>query len=662
MVKRPQLHSGLVGLLATLGLASGAWAAGTIDTVLGDARIADSNGVVRVARAGERVNAGETVLTGLDGQLLITTDDSGVWAVRPRTRLQVVSFRANAQADDRVELQLSRGAVRVLGGWVAQAGGASFRIATPHAQAVLSSAERAADQEIAHLEAHAAEPNQAGSWLRNRAGAAQLNNGGGNFDVAADTVAQAMSSERAAARAVPPSSLFAARASDARVDALRLDAQTHLRKRMELRRAQVANVGGVEDGAPRVSTQCTEGSPAMRSFDELLRALEVGDVALFQRRLNPAMPGYGLFINDIMVGKNLQRQTRVEVFDKRMQCSGKLVALHFAWRKFFLTSTGFQPVRQEGRASVLLTASEPPTGWQLSAVSGDNLFANTGSATDGVLSVASASVSLAALPSGCSVAPVVPVSGVATATLNSSVVSGQLAGSTCLLTTPNVAYSCSISAPGAFGAVPATGTPANLGPVSCTAGGSSPAPIGVSFNLTGNGSAPFTGTPGATITINVPVTPAANTSVLVPGMSPGFPGVSVPLNGSAPPVTCSVTQTLPGSVPAPVCTGAISAVPLTVQVNDADLSAASISVQVTASNGDVENWTLPRIAQGVYRINQISVRKGAPSAVSGNGAIDVLPASVTSPAAPVTLTLRYTDATTSTGTTAQRLATLVLLP
>ena len=121
--------------------------------------------------------------------------------------------------------------------------------------------------------------------------------------------------------------------------------------------------------------------------------------------------------------------------------------------------------------------------------------------------------------------------------------------------------------------------------------------------------------------------------------------------------------------------GAITAVPSTVsygaaasgtfsrnvviQVVDADLTAPTVPVQVTASNGDVETYTLSQVSPGVYRSNQITIRRPQTmpvTVVPGNGAIDIPTATS------VSLTLRYADALAANGASVVRQATLLLVP
>jgi hypothetical protein len=108
----------------------------------------------------------------------------------------------------------------------------------------------------------------------------------------------------------------------------------------------------------------------------------------------------------------------------------------------------------------------------------------------------------------------------------------------------------------------------------------------------------------------------------------------------------------------PVCSPTPSNLSANIQVNDPDLSGPSVTVQVQASNGDSESLVLPRIAPGQYALSSIPITRGANSVQPGSGRFELVGAN---PSA-VTLTIRYNDARTTTGTPAVRQATMVLTP
>ncbi len=410
--------------------------------------------------------------------------------------------------------------------------------------------------------------------------------------------------------------------------------------------------------AARVSTQCAPDAPAHRALDALLRAYERGDVAFLQQRLDPAMIGYGVLINSLMIDNNLQRQTRVQVLDRQMQCGPDVAVVDFAWEKYFLSSTNFTPNVQRGRGAVLISGlGEGLAGqWRISGLVGDNIFLPSGAGADGSLQ-ASASASYGALASGCTTPAPALVTGFATASATAVATVAANANTTagpplCFIpaaSAPSVAYTCSVSAAGVFGATGGVPTSAAMTPLSCTATG--PVPNTGSANLlyAGSASQSFSGVGGSTISLSFPA--------LAPTAS-GIAGADT-LSGSAPPVGCNFSITLPTvPAPAPVCTGAAGNLSTSIEVRDADLQGPSVQVQVQASNGDSETLSLPQVAPGVYRLNSVPVTRGASAVRPGSGRIELVGA------APgvVSLTIRYSDAKTASGTPLLRQTTMLLTP
>ena len=86
MVKT-QINTALLAIIGLVLATSGsAWAAGNADTVIGEVNVLNRDGQLRVVSKGSRIVEGESVITGPGAEILITTDDSGVLAVRPLSR------------------------------------------------------------------------------------------------------------------------------------------------------------------------------------------------------------------------------------------------------------------------------------------------------------------------------------------------------------------------------------------------------------------------------------------------------------------------------------------------------------------------------------------------------------------------------------------------
>jgi hypothetical protein len=119
-------------------LTTGAWAAaGTVQVVLGQARIIQSTGQERAAIKGDQVYTGDTITTATSGQVqLRMIDDARLW-VRPNSRLLIEQYPGDAAAAQEPRAQT---ATRLLEGGCAQATGAigqrspdKIRLSTPNA-------------------------------------------------------------------------------------------------------------------------------------------------------------------------------------------------------------------------------------------------------------------------------------------------------------------------------------------------------------------------------------------------------------------------------------------------------------------------------------------------------------------------------------------------
>ena len=493
----------LAGL--ALCLSSAAWAAGNVDSVIGEVSVINRDGQPRGINKGDRIVEGETVLTGTKGEVLITTDDSGVLAIRPLSRLLIEQYKVNGNDKDSVVLTLLRGGLRSVTGWISKTAPRNYRLATSTATIGI----RGTDHEAAIVD----EGADTGTWNRVTEGATALTTSAGQLDQNAGTnsaVGKVQAGDQGPVAAAAPAGLFGPRASDLRFNLLKDNAQKNQAQRLQMRQQQVSGVGGLSSqGNPRISFQCAPDAPAQRALDSVLRAYERGDVAFIQQRLDPAIIGYGSIINDLMTTNNLQRQTRLQVLNRQMQCAPDVAVINFNWRKTYLSSTNFTPVQEQGRTSVLITdlGAGAAGKWSIKGISGDPLFKPT------------------------------------------TVAAGH----------------------------------------------------------------------DGTITASPSVVSYASTSFGVTNLN------------------------------------------TIIEVKDVDLTAPSVAVQVTTSNGDSETLNLPQVSPGIYRITQIAIRRfpPTPSVVTpGNGTFDILPTTPIS----IVLTLKYNDAKAASGAAVIRQATLVLTP
>ncbi len=132
---RNRLANWLCGLLLLLSGAAVAetTVAGRIDETRGDVRIYDPAQTMRIAKVGEVVNEGDSIVTGLDGEVHVAMEDEGQIAVRPNTRLRIAKYRAEGGSGDTSIIVLVQGALRSVTGWIGKYNPKGYAIRTPTA-------------------------------------------------------------------------------------------------------------------------------------------------------------------------------------------------------------------------------------------------------------------------------------------------------------------------------------------------------------------------------------------------------------------------------------------------------------------------------------------------------------------------------------------------
>ena len=107
--------------------------AGIIELIEGDVRVFDVDRKPRSAAKGDKVYEGESIVTGRDGEVHLTMEDSGFIGVRPDTRMRFTRYQARGEATDASVIGLLKGAVRSVTGWIGRYNASSYQIRTPTA-------------------------------------------------------------------------------------------------------------------------------------------------------------------------------------------------------------------------------------------------------------------------------------------------------------------------------------------------------------------------------------------------------------------------------------------------------------------------------------------------------------------------------------------------
>jgi hypothetical protein len=104
--------------------------AGKLDLVVKDVQILQSGRPPRAARQGDVVMEGDILVTGKDAEAHLTMGDTGFLALRPNTRIQILSFKADGGDDDHGVINLFSGALRSVTGWIGKFNRPSYKLRT----------------------------------------------------------------------------------------------------------------------------------------------------------------------------------------------------------------------------------------------------------------------------------------------------------------------------------------------------------------------------------------------------------------------------------------------------------------------------------------------------------------------------------------------------
>ena len=107
--------------------------AGRIDLAEGDSKIVSAGAAARIAKVGDVVREGDMLVTGKDGEVHLTMQDTGFIALRPSTQFRIVAYKADGDADDKGVFRLLAGGFRSVTGWIGKYNPRGYRVQTPTA-------------------------------------------------------------------------------------------------------------------------------------------------------------------------------------------------------------------------------------------------------------------------------------------------------------------------------------------------------------------------------------------------------------------------------------------------------------------------------------------------------------------------------------------------
>lgn len=354
-------------MLLGLGIRN-ALANGEINFVAGKAQVLNAAGDARAAGKGGRVVPGEVLATGADGEIHVIMDDNALIAIRPNSRLKIDTYVAEGDEKDSAAFSLIRGQLRSITGWIGKIAPKNYAIRTPSATIGI----RGTDHEVAVIELG----TEAGTFDKVNTGETLMKTAFGEVSVQPGRAGFAgkASTERPVLLAAIPA-FYKPTPNEQLINQAKKALELSLDQRLKRKQGDVRRQGGLnEQGNARISNSCTLDPSPMDSFNDFIRAYELGNTALMRNRLDPSMIGYLRFLEGINQDNNRFKQIRLTLMDTQLQCGPDVTVVQFLWEKRFLDVTTFAPGLFTGRATVLMHRNG--VNWQFAAVSGDNPFSS----------------------------------------------------------------------------------------------------------------------------------------------------------------------------------------------------------------------------------------------------------------------------------------------
>ncbi len=157
-------------------------AAGKVELAEGKIQVEAKGKRARKPAVGESVYEGESITTGAQSELHLNMADGGSIIVRENTRITLAEYVADGGDKDRSLIELARGAMRSITGWIGAYNRANYRIRTP----LVTIGVRGTDHEPTHL--LEGDPRGApGSYDKVNEGTAFMETKQGSVEVPANT-------------------------------------------------------------------------------------------------------------------------------------------------------------------------------------------------------------------------------------------------------------------------------------------------------------------------------------------------------------------------------------------------------------------------------------------------------------------------------------------
>ena len=105
--------------------------AGTIELADGNILIEGKDGRTRLPVVGESVHEGDTLTTFADSEAHLHMADGAQFILREDSKITLLEYVADGGSEDRSLIELARGALRSITGWIGQFNRSKYRIRTP---------------------------------------------------------------------------------------------------------------------------------------------------------------------------------------------------------------------------------------------------------------------------------------------------------------------------------------------------------------------------------------------------------------------------------------------------------------------------------------------------------------------------------------------------
>lgn len=350
-----------------------AHSAGQIDLVEGNVSVTSASGQLRIPAKGERVEVGEAIVTGRDGEMHVHMDDNGLIAMRANTFLRIEAYKADGGLEDVAAFRLLRGSFRSITGWIGKNNPQKYAVRT----STTTIGIRGTDHETLVI----GDGDGAGTYDKVNSGETEMVTPVGKVTILPGQSAftPRTGSQPPALLAVIPA-FFVVTKNEKIIEDNKKVLEDSRDQKLEDKQKDNVRKGTDSNGKPKIGDP-EDGRKALKAFEDILRAFEAGNIALLRQKLDPAMIGYQQLLDNITQENNECKQMRVTLLNTQVQTGPDLAVLQTSWEKRCLLLPAFTPRLVTGRSTILLHLG--PGGWTFAAITGGNMLERTNPGSTG---------------------------------------------------------------------------------------------------------------------------------------------------------------------------------------------------------------------------------------------------------------------------------------